>query len=200
MMQSLEVVNKWCLRLIKLVCLNFLWMFVTLLGLGIFTIGPATYAMFSIIRQWVRGNEDQPLFSTFFDYFKENYRESLIISWLLIAVGAILVIDLIHVTSWYLRVIIWIAVFFYLIIAIYIFPTMVHYNWESFSLKIKMAFILGFSHLQYTLVLCLVIAILAILVASFIPSIVTFFGMSVLAYMIMWTANQVFRRMEQKNI
>ena len=63
-----------------------------------------------------------------------------------------------------------------------------------------MAFILGFSHLQYTLVLCLVIAILAILVASFIPSIVTFFGMSVLAYMIMWTANQVFRRMEQKNI
>lgn len=200
MLQSVEIVNRWCLRLLKLVCLNFIWMGVTLIGLGVFTIGPATYAMFSLIRQWVRGNEDQPLVSTFIRYFKENYRESVLVSWLLIAGGIILVVDLLHISSWYLRVVIWIAVFFYLIAAIYIFPTMVHYNWKSFRLKLKMSFILGFSHLQYTLVLIVVISLVTLLVASILPSIVTFFGVSVIAYLIMWTANQVFQRVEQKNI
>lgn len=43
-----------------------------------FTFFPATAAMFSVARKWVTGDADVPLFRSFFRYFKENYKMSLL--------------------------------------------------------------------------------------------------------------------------
>jgi len=42
-----------------------------------FTMFPATSAMFAVIRKYVQGSEDAPVFKTFFKGFKENYVKSM---------------------------------------------------------------------------------------------------------------------------
>lgn len=43
-----------------------------------FTLFPASAAMFSVARKWIMGDEDIPLFRSYFRYFKANYKASMI--------------------------------------------------------------------------------------------------------------------------
>ncbi|WP_409475362.1 YesL family protein [Paenibacillus larvae] len=43
-----------------------------------FTLLPSMAAMFSVVRKWVMGDEDVPLFETFFKGYKENYLQSML--------------------------------------------------------------------------------------------------------------------------
>ncbi len=65
--------------------------FIPALVLMPFTLFPSTAAMFTVARKWVMGEEDVPLFKTFFRGFKENYKQSMIgaFFYLLISVVAI---------------------------------------------------------------------------------------------------------------
>lgn len=48
------------------------------LVLAPFTFFPSTSAMFSVARKWVTGDADVPLFKSFFRYFRENFKVSLL--------------------------------------------------------------------------------------------------------------------------
>lgn len=43
-----------------------------------FTLFPSTSAMFSLARKWIIGEEDVPLFKTFFSSYKQNYLQSML--------------------------------------------------------------------------------------------------------------------------
>jgi uncharacterized membrane protein YesL len=43
-----------------------------------FTFFPSTAAMFGMVRKWVMGEEDAPLFKTFFRSFKQNFLQSML--------------------------------------------------------------------------------------------------------------------------
>jgi uncharacterized membrane protein YesL len=43
-----------------------------------FTLFPATTAMFAVARKWLTGEEDAPLFKTFFRAYKDNYLQSML--------------------------------------------------------------------------------------------------------------------------
>ncbi|WP_346208086.1 DUF624 domain-containing protein [Caldifermentibacillus hisashii] len=199
MLNSVEKINHFLMRILNLVYLNFLWILFTLLGLVIFGIGPSTYAIVSICRQWVKGNDDLSVLPSFWKYYKESFKESVIISWIYLLVGYILTIDLLYVSNWYLRVLFLLIAFVYLLSLIFIYPTMAHYNWKGIFLKIKMAFLFGFSQLQYSLVLILVIITSYLVAVRIFPGILAFFGISFLFFIITWTANQIFTRMEMMN-
>lgn len=53
------------------------WMLIPLV-LAPFTIFPATAAMFAVARKWVMGDEDVPLFRTFFQNYKSTYKKAMI--------------------------------------------------------------------------------------------------------------------------
>lgn len=178
MLQKLESTNKKLIRLLQLVYLNFLWGILVVLGLGLFTFGPASYATVSVIRKWLRSSEDFPLTQTYFHYFKENYRETLLISWLYLAVAFVLYVDLAYIQNWYLRVVILVISFFYVLSALYIFPIMAHYQWQGMFYKIKMAFLFGFSQLHYSLVLLLIIMGSYAVIIRLAPGMLTFMGSS----------------------
>ncbi|MFB5673351.1 YesL family protein [Paenibacillus terreus] len=42
------------------------------------TLFPATAAMFTVVRKWVMGDSDVPVFRTYFAGFKQNYKQSLL--------------------------------------------------------------------------------------------------------------------------
>ncbi|MFP7473041.1 DUF624 domain-containing protein [Niallia taxi] len=195
MLKSVEKINSIFTSILNLVYVNILWVLFTLLGLGVFGIGPSTYALVSICRQWIRGNS-VPVFKTYWQYYKENFKESVIISWIYLFVGFVLVVDLLTVTNWYLRVALLIVGCIYLLSFVYIFPIMAHYNWNGIFLKIKMSFLFGIACLQYSLIFFLVAGVLYWAAITFFPGVLTFFGVSFLFFLITWTANQVFTRME----
>lgn len=195
MLKSVERLNHVLTMVLNLVYVNFLWVLFTILGLGVFGIGPSTYALVSICRQWIRGNS-QPVFTTYWKYYKESFRESVIISWIYLIGGTVLIVDLMHVSNWYIRVALFVISFIYLLSLVYIFPVMAHYNWKGIRIKIKMSLLFGFSCLQYSLVLFLVTGVMYWAAANFFPGVLTFLGISFLFYLITWTANQVFTRME----
>lgn len=199
MLQSLDKINGGLNRLLQLVYLNFLWGGLVIAGLGIFTLGPATYAMVAVIRQLLRSKESFPVTRTYFNYFKEGYREALIMSWIYCIIGGILFVDLLFVQNWYLRIALFVIVFFYLLSAIYIYPIMAHYEWKGYFFKMKMAFLFGFSHLHYSLVLMVVVGSVYLLLIQAIPGVLTFIGGSFFFFAITWTANQIFYRLELKN-
>lgn len=42
------------------------------------TLFPATAAMFTVVRKWVMGDSDVPVFKTFFRGYRDNYKQSLV--------------------------------------------------------------------------------------------------------------------------
>lgn len=200
MLQKLESTNKKLIRLLQLVYLNFLWGILVVLGLGLFTFGPASYAMVSVIRKWLRSSGDFPLTQTYFHYFKENYKETLLISWLYFSVAFVLYVDLAYIQNWYLRVVILVISFFYVLSALYIFPIMAHYQWQGMFYKIKMAFLFGFSQLHYSLVLLLIIIGSYAIIIRLMPGMLTFMGSSFFFFAITWTAVQLFDRLKKKEV
>ncbi|MED4602778.1 DUF624 domain-containing protein [Paenibacillus validus] len=55
-----------------------------------FTLFPSTAAMFSVARKWVTGDEDVPLFKTFFRGYKSNFVQAMIGGFIYLLFGAIL--------------------------------------------------------------------------------------------------------------
>lgn len=199
MLQSVDKLNRVLNRMLQLVYLNFLWGGLVVAGLGIFTIGPASYAVVAVIRQWLRSDDIFPLTKTYFSYFKSGYKESLLMSWIYGIAGIILVVDLLYIQNWYLRAAMLLAAFFYLLSAIYIFQIMAHYDWKGYFFKIKMAFLFGFSQLHYSLVMMTVVAGVYLLLLRVTPGVLIFMGSSFYFYATTWVADQVFRNLEVKN-
>lgn len=66
---SWMIVLEWIWRV---VAINFCWIAFTVLGLGIFGFFPASVALFTIVRKWLKKDTEAPLWKTFSRvYFKE---------------------------------------------------------------------------------------------------------------------------------
>lgn len=199
MVQSIEKMNQLLTGILQLVYLNFLFMITSLLGLIIFGVGPSTYAVVSVFRKKIRCPDYFPITKQYFYFFKENFKESVLISWIYGFLGIILVVDVLYVSNWYLRILIYLIGFIYMISLIYIFPLIANYNWNGIFFKMKMAFLFGFSQLQYTLVLIVLLGALYFLIIKFVPGILTFMGVSMILFVITWVSCQVFNRLEEEN-
>lgn len=189
---------KVCEIISKLAYLNILWILFTILGLGIFGFIPATVALFSIIRKWVMGDTDVPIFTTYWKTFRKEFLKSTMLGGVLLLVGYILYIDFAYLPSdgifAVVRFGLIVVALLYVIVLLYIFPLFVHYEWKN-SLYIRYALILGASHPHYTLLMIIGIGILYF-VSVKIPGIIPFFSVSLLAYIIMWPSYQVIKKIE----
>ncbi|MFC4402738.1 YesL family protein [Gracilibacillus xinjiangensis] len=56
---------------------NLLWIGFSLLGLVVFGFFPATAAMFALVRQWIMGNIDKPVFSSIWVTIKKNFSKAI---------------------------------------------------------------------------------------------------------------------------
>ena len=196
---SNSIFEKWqsiCLLILQLCGLNFLWIIFSLLGVGIFGIGPATIAMFAIIRKIIRKKDDgNSMISTYWTEFRKNFISGNFFFFLYFIMGYILYVNWLYVHHTFLQVMFVFATLLYMISLVYIFPIIVHYDWKGIVIKIKYSLIFGVSHLHYTLVL-----FVALFVAYFLLNlnlgIFSFFGVSITGFIIMWFTHQVFLKVE----
>lgn len=66
----------------RFLALNILWVFFFIIGLGVFGFMPSTVALFRIVREWIKGNRDLPMFRSYYMYFKEEFISSNIIGFI----------------------------------------------------------------------------------------------------------------------
>lgn len=194
---KIEKLNRVLNKILNLVLLNFLWIGGTLLGLGILGIGPSTLAVLSIIREWFRGNDDLPIFKTFVESYKSYFKEGIILAIIYGILGVVLIIDFIYITSWEFKVFFGVMLFLYFLSLVYVFPILVHYDLKNLKEKIKYSFLIGFSYLQYTLILFVATGAITYIAAQILPALFTIYGVSFPLFMMMWNAMNVFNIIEK---
>lgn len=191
-----ERMNGFCSLMLKLVYVHLLWLVFTLAGLVLFGTGPATMAMFSVMRQWIRGNEDISIFRAFKKAYKIHFKEGNQIFFVYGIIGWILYIDLLYVESPAVRAAVIAAGILYLVSLLYAPCIMVHYEMRTLFKKIKYAVFLGVAYFQYTLVLLVILGVMAGLLmmnAGFLFVL----GISPAVYITMWMVHQVFQKAEK---
>ncbi|MFD1849560.1 YesL family protein [Oceanobacillus bengalensis] len=187
----------------KLLYVNMLWIFCTIIGLGILGIFPATGAMFAVTRRWVIGERDIPVFKTFWHYFKADFVKTNILGFTLAGLGIFLYIDLkffqaiIHPIYSLISIIFLVLLFLYFVILLYIFPIYVHYELRVFQ-YIKYALIIAIGRPMQTLAMLLGV-IITYLFFSYIPAFIPFFGGSLLSLALMWLSSISFQKVRLHN-
>lgn len=190
--------SEWITRLAYL---NILWILFSLSGLVIFSIFPATAALFTVARHWVLGDEGVPIFKTFWNSFKENFFRVQFLGYTLALIGGILYFDyryfLNHDGIIYLvaKLITGTVIFLFFIILLYIFPVYTHYKLKTFQ-YLKDSLFIGVSHLFHSIGMLLVSGIFIYAFLKY-SSFLVLFVVSLLAYWITWVAHNVFKRIEQ---
>jgi uncharacterized membrane protein YesL len=120
---------------VRLACLNFLWILFTLLGVGILGLFPATAAVFSVIRKGlVDEGKTFPLFRTFWSFYRADWIPMNILMLVYSVMGLGLFLDFRLVRGWEGAAQPWVVLFLvfalsvYLLSLIHLFPLYAHYR------------------------------------------------------------------------
>lgn len=192
-----SLVYRLCERIMNLAYLNLLWIFFSLIGLGIFGVFPATATMFALLRQEML-KDLMPTFKLFFKYFKKNFWKSNLIGWIVLFTSYIIYLDfkLITYLKGNMKIIMYFSLlavaFIFLFASFYLFPVYAHYD-----LKIKNYFFISliiiFIHPIQTLLIGAASLLHLYLIFNF-PALIPFFGVSVWAFCISHISHSAFSK------
>lgn len=198
LMGGLYRICEWIMRLAYV---NILWIFFTVIGLVIFTVTPATVAMFTVVRKWVMGEIDVPVFRLFWNSFRKEFIRANLLGLILGLIGFILYIDFLYIVnidgvySSVLNVGLIVVLFFYIVVLLQIFPVFVHYELKTFQ-YLKYAMFIGLSFPLRTVMVAMGVVVVYFIITLF-PGLHLFFSASTVSYIIMWISNNTFKKIEE---
>ncbi|GAK05924.1 YesV protein [Geomicrobium sp. JCM 19037] len=182
--------------------LNVMWLFCSLLGGIIFGIGPSTVAVYAIARKTKLGEEDFPLFRTFWNVYKAEFIKANALFLMLLAIGFVVYFninyfrlfdDMFHMG---MQVFSTIIALMFIFIALYIFPVYVHYDLE-FKKYIQYASALSILHLGQTALMILSAVSVYYFFISF-PGFIPLFAVSFIIHLNVWLAFRTIEKVESK--
>ncbi|MDY0409395.1 YesL family protein [Virgibacillus soli] len=196
---TLYRITEWITRFAYI---HLLWILFTISGFVIFGFFPSTVAMFSIVRDWLRGKTDIPIFQTFWNYFKQEFKKSNLLGVFVYAVTLLIVLDFYFITSNTINRFTWINIplfafiFLFILFLIYLFPTIAHYHMKPMQLIKNAFFIMLVSPIQSFLILLSLVSLYFIF--KLLPALAFIFGGSVYAFITMWLCLHAFEKIENK--
>src|SRR5699024_3710383 len=150
---NLEKIMKWIMRI---ALLNFLWIIYSLLGLIVVGIFPSTIAALGVARQWLIKDKEIKVWKVYKNIYKEEFIQSNIAGWILTFIGLVLYMNYQVMKAWQGELFFIIpfafllVLFLYVLLILWIFPLMVHYN-AKLSNLFKSAFIVGVTKIHYSI-------------------------------------------------
>jgi uncharacterized membrane protein YesL len=199
MRNSLFAATEWITRFAYV---NILWMAFTLVGLIIFGIFPATVAMFTLIRQWIMGNMESPVFKTFWNTYKKEFLRSNLFGLVFYLISLLFYINLqfmeINQGGFYdiVKIPLYIFMLAISITLIYVIPTYVHFELRFIDVW-KNAFLVMLIHPLHNI--SMVVGSAAVLYVMWMfPGSLFFFGGSLVGYIMMGTCYHAFKRVAAK--
>jgi uncharacterized membrane protein YesL len=79
--------------LTRIVCVNLLWLFFSVVGLLLLGFFPATASMFAVLRKWLMGDTDIQVFKSFWGFYKKDFIKTNMIGYFVVIIGLILYMD-----------------------------------------------------------------------------------------------------------
>lgn len=186
-------VYRFCEWVMRLAYLNILWGLFTILGLGLFGWMPASIAMFTVTKKWVNGETDTSIFPVFWNSYKENWGKGNILGILCTSIFVLFYIDFRIITNLdqTLPIILFLGLFLYFMTTFfYLLPIFTYYDLRLFE-YIKYAFFIGFLRPLHTLGIFLAVFCIT-LIALLHITLLLFFSVSSLAFVITWIARKAF--------
>jgi uncharacterized membrane protein YesL len=191
-----------CQWITRLAFLNLLWLVFTGVGLFIFGAAPSTVAMFTIIRKWLQGEKELPIFRLFLEIYIKEFWASNRLGLVLMVVTFVLFVDWVLIGSVQgilypilTGCLIGVA-FLFSIVMLFIFPVYVHYEYKTFQ-YIKVAFLLGISYPLYSFVMLLAM-VCVIAISLFFNGVGFLFFGSGLSCILMYISHLLFSKIAQK--
>lgn len=185
----------------RLAYMNLLWILFTLVGFGLFGIMPATVALFAVMRKWVIQKEEFPLFSTFWQYYKEEFMKAngfgLFFAFfsLILYINFTLATDQVFWMTMVRYVLLVLTIVFFMTFLLF-FPVYVHVKNKG-THYIKTAFLLSLAYPQYMIVMGIAIVAIQYLL-MFLPGLIPFFTASLVCYVMTKIASIIFKIVENK--
>lgn len=189
--------------MLSLIYLNLLWIFFTILGLGILGLFPSTIALFGVIRMMVIKEDQEPLkvFQSFWGIFRKDFWKANGFGLFFAFVCYFLIFDFqfVQLSNGQFNFLLP-ALFFILISSIltllFFFPVYVHFELKHFQ-YIKQSFLIAItSPLELFGILASTLAMYFFL--TFLPGAIPLFSGSLLAYAMTVLSFRAFKRIEQK--
>ncbi|WP_208588988.1 YesL family protein [Gracilibacillus suaedae] len=198
-MNALNKAFEW---ISKVAYLNLLWIGFALFGLIIVGLFPSTVATFSIVRKWVSGNTDVPLFKTFWKVYRQSLLQANILGYIIAVMGYVLYLDFLFVTlveNDYLMLLtipfLFISIFF-ILTSFYVFPVYVHYDMKLLQVLKSSFFIMILNPLP-TVVMVLGVFGITYGLWHF-QGLALFFSMSLIALALTMPAHKAFSKVQEK--
>jgi uncharacterized membrane protein YesL len=199
-LRGLYSATEWITRFAYI---NLLWIGFSLAGLIVFGFFPATVSLFTVIRKWLMGDTEIPIFQTFLSTFKKEFVKSNLMGLIVCVIGGLIVLDLVYMRtsgSSFVKAIqvpVYMFIFIFVLTSFYLIPVYVHYDLKLFQM-IKNSFLIMLLNPISTLVMIFsVVAIYFVMQA--IPGLGFFFGGSVSAAVIMSASYIAFKKLDQKS-
>lgn len=152
----IQILNK----VADLMILNLLWL---VLCIPIITIGPATTAMYYVTLKLAK-NEESYIFRSFFQSFRQNFKQATLI-WLgMLVAGAIILVDVRFFNmqggtfNFIVSVFFKVLLVLYCVLLIYVFPTLSRFDNTSRKIM-KNAMFLAIKHLPSTIIICAIVVV-----------------------------------------
>ena len=190
--------NGICQWITRLAYINLLWLLFMGLGLFVFGAAPSTVTMFTIIRKWLKGETDLPVFLFFWKTYKKEFWKANRLGCILLGISIVLFLDWRLISSVQgslypilIGCLIGVA-FLFLTVMIFIFPVYVQYQYKTLQ-YIKTAFLLGISYPLYTMVM-ISAAVCVITISIFFNGVGLLFFGSGLSYVLMYISNLLFSK------
>jgi uncharacterized membrane protein YesL len=186
----------------KFAYINLLWIAFSLVGLVILGFFPATISMFTIIRKWIRGEGDIPIFHTFWSTYKSEFLRSNGLGLIMVVIGGLMVVDFVFMRNMEnsftnaLQIPLYLLLVVIVMTMFYLFPVYVHYELKLIHI-IKNSFLIMIIHPLENLVMIAGIVAL-FFVVKFIPGLGFFFFGSLSAAIIMASCYLAFSKVEKK--
>lgn len=181
--------------------LNILWVLFTIAGLLFFGIMPATVAMFAIVRKWQRGEDELPVFTTFWEIYRQEFWKANSIGIILLLLGYFFSIQfqilgaqsaLVYQMAQFSIVIVFALL---AMLGLYLFPIYVHFDLKTMQ-YLKWPLIISIVHPILTVFLLACIGLAGYFIFQIFPAALFFFGGSFSAYFITWGVSKTFAKYE----
>lgn len=201
---SLELIMNGLDWLVTLAYLNLLWLGFSLLGLIFFGVGPATFAVHSLVRKKIKQGDLAHVFSKFKTAFKQHFKEGNIYFSLVTAASLFIYVDIRVIqalpqhTLIQLIVLPALLILSALVLIAATFTLGLYFEFgESLSKSIKDSFWLSLISPVAGIVMVHAF-LLGLLIYTYVPALMLFYSLSFYAFITQWVMSKTFKRMQKK--
>lgn len=182
---------------------NWCWFAFTIAGLGVFGFFPASVALFTIVRKWMRNDPDFSVMKTFKQIYFKEWKRSNGIALIFYGIGLFLFIDIRIVDQFMtgflaslLSIFLYFLVFVLLLAVGYFFAIYVHYELSNKG-YIKQSFLMAMTSLPSTILIVIGLTLIGYMINQY-PGLIAFISAVAPAFWMMRVCLSRFTALERR--